>query len=146
MFSKTNNLPFLHYPKHWHSSVHFKSDVKHLHRPVHPFLHPMLTSFLHTFEVCDKSVHNRIISFYIFCQPHWQVLRPFKSLRKDCRHIEDWRTDLRTCCLSAPLVGGMFSITLLSLENRFHLAFLIFLPQRTQVVRIHHHWFRSVLQ
>ena len=48
------------------SSLHFKSDVKHLHRPLHLFLHPHLTSSLHRFETCGRSVHNRIISFSTF--------------------------------------------------------------------------------
>ena len=76
------------------------------------FLRPDLISSLYTFEACGKSFHNGIISFSTFCQLHWQASRPWKPLHKDSRHFEDWRTDLRTCCLSAPLVGGMFSITL----------------------------------
>ena len=69
-------------PKRWHSFVHFKSDDKHLHRPVHLNLHPHLTSSLYTFEACGKSVHNGIISISTFCQPHWQAFRLSKSLSK----------------------------------------------------------------
>ena len=82
------------------------------------FLQPHLTSYLHFFKACGKSAHNGIISFSTFCQPYWQASRITKSLSKDCCHFEDSRPDLKTCCLSAPLVGGVFSITLLSLENR----------------------------
>ena len=102
--------------------MHFKSDAKHLHHLVHFFLHPYLTSYLHSFKACGKSAHNGIISFSTFCQPYWQASRITKSLSKDCCHFEDSRPDLKTCCLSAPLVGGVFSITLLSLDNRIHLA------------------------
>ena len=34
---------------------------KHEHRPMHPFLHPLLTSYLHTFETSGKSVHKGVI-------------------------------------------------------------------------------------
>ena len=37
-------------------------------------------------------------------------------------NFEDSRTDLRSCCLGAPLVGEMFPISLLSLENKIPLA------------------------
>ena len=112
------------------------------------FLQPHLTSYLHFFKACGKSAHNGIISFSTFCQPYWQASRISKSLSKDCCYFEDSRTDLKTCCLSAPLVDGVFSITLLSLKKesilpRSHLLnckFLhIILPKRTQVVRIDHH-------
>ena len=57
----------------------------------------------------------------------------------------------------APLVGRIFSVTLLFLENRIRYGsftsfvqhvfeYSIILPQRTQVLRIHHHWFRPVLE
>ena len=71
-------------PKRWGSSVHFKSDDKHLHSPVHLFLHPHLTSSLYMFETCGKSVHNGIISISTFGQPLWQASRLLKSLSKDC--------------------------------------------------------------
>ena len=68
--------PSVYCPKHCHSSVHLKSDVKHLHRPVNPFLHPHLTSSLHTFEACGKSVYNGVIPFSTFFQPNCQTFRP----------------------------------------------------------------------
>ena len=86
----------------------------------HSFLHPHLLSSLHTFKACGKSVHNDIISFSTFCQPHWQASPPSKSLNKDCCHFVDWRTDLRKCCLGAPLVDGMFSIFLLPPGKQNH--------------------------
>ena len=89
---------------------------------MHPFLHPRLTSSLHTFESCCKSVHKVVISFSTFCQSHWQESWPRKFLHKEYRYFEDWKTILRTYCLSAPLVGGMFLMTLLSLENRIRPA------------------------
>ena len=145
---------FAYCPIHWHSSLYFKSDIKNLHCSVHLFLHPHLTNSLHMFKACGKSVNNGIISFSTFCQHHWQASEPSKSLNKDCRHFEDWMIDLRTCCLSVPLVGGIFSITFLLLENRIRLAsvplcckFLnIILPQKIQVFRIHYQWFCSVLR
>ena len=76
-------------------------------------LHPHLTSYLHALKACGKSVHIGIISFSTFYQLYWQASRPSKTLHKDCCHFKDWRTDLRTCCLSHPSVGGIFSITLL---------------------------------
>ena len=66
-------------PKDWYSSVHSKSDFKHLHRPVEPFLYLYLTS----------SLYNGIFSFFTFCRPHWQVSRPSESLHKDFCHFED---------------------------------------------------------
>ena len=59
--------------------MHSKSDFKHLHRPVDPFLHLYLTS----------SLYNGIISFFTFCRPHWQTSRPSESLHKDFCHSED---------------------------------------------------------
>ena len=117
-------MPFVHWPRHWHSSVYFKSDVKHLHRPVHPFLHPSLISSLHTFKACDKSVDNGIISFSTFANPIGKY-PDHQSLYKQTfitLKIEDWRTYLKTCCLSVPLIGGMLSIFLLSMKKRNRFA------------------------
>ena len=66
-------------PKDWYSSMHSKSDFKHLHRPVEPFLYLYLTS----------SLYNGIFSFFTFCRPHWQASRPSESLHKDFCHFED---------------------------------------------------------
>ena len=66
-------------PKDWYSSMHSKSDFKHFHRPVEPFLYLYLTS----------SLYNGIFSFFTFCRPHWQASRPSESLHKDFCHFED---------------------------------------------------------
>ena len=52
-------------------------------------LNTHLTSYLHMFKACGKSVHKGFISFSTFCQPYRQASRPSKSLHKDCRDFED---------------------------------------------------------
>ena len=63
ILSKTNiryainqhDLSFIHL----YNSLHFKSGVKYLHRPVHLFLHPYLTNSLH---FCLRPAKTKILS------------------------------------------------------------------------------------
>ena len=77
-------------PNHLQCSVQFKSDFQHLDLqcPVHPFLHPHLTS----------SLHNGITLFFTLCQPHFGKHPNNPSLYTKTFvfvHFEDWRIDLK---------------------------------------------------
>ena len=125
------------------------------------FFHPHLTISLDTFEFSGNKSHNGIISFSTVCQPHCQTSQP-NSLHKDYWCFEYWRTNLETCCLSAIWnVGCSRSLCYpWKKESVLPCSFLCPLftslprpssnfwikPKRSQLVRIHHHWFHSVLQ
>ena len=133
----------------------FKSGVKYLHRSENPFLHPYLISSLHTFEACSKSVQNDIILFSTFCQTHWQASRPSKSLTETVATLKIdgliWRHVVLVLLwevgCSQSLCYPCKTESVLSRSLRLCCKFLtIILTKRMHVVRIHHHWFRLVLQ
>ena len=122
----------LHCPAQKNNWVHFKFALKHLHLLVQSFLQPHLSSSWHAFEASDsvvqQGIHGELSS--VFSQPHAAGEGRVGSPWRHCPHIwPAWYTARFTCCWSACVVGGMFSILRFPDGNIFFLASITLLRE-----------------